>query len=1671
MAGKTPQGFYSGGIVGLNITPDTSDFRRKLQLKLDAMNMPDVDVEANIDVDEAGFRATIANISRTNLKFAATIDGNAKPLEAQLKRLEHRKTKVPVKFDFDYKNAREYADHLVKGLDPVKKNIKSMQDALFDLHPFGDGSDLMKQGNKVRAEIKKIMDLAESAPEKTFGFKYASEGYLKVERELESFVRKTKEANDREVRVKFYADNAKAFEDQLDGIKRKYLDLPNDISASYQSIASRLREVSKQVGDNPDIKYTLNLDTDMRRAKDKIEEFQRKHDELKMDIDLSSKTAAAHLAYFTRPRTINIWADFKGTTGGQLIDDMLKGATGLNGVERNFQSLVNTFNNLDRTVPKLTAVSAVLTDIGSGAVNVAGTVGGLGSSLITMLSAAQTAPAVLGAAGGAFFGIYSAVKTASDEFDVASTKLGGLKTKVGGAFWEDAAKPMRELADEIAPSLIKGLSGIAAEEGNIAVQLMRVAGSTDAQKQIPTILAQSASAVSALAPGLDHAVTGFIRLGSAGSTYLPAMTTWLSGMGAKFDAWSEYVSDADHLSNALKETAEQGGYLMQILGNAGGILGNVFGAFAQGENGLQGMAEAAQKVEDVTSNSMFTQTLLSWRDGAQKAQTEIRSSFGEIGASINSLRDDTAIVMENMGELTGTVGVDIARLASGIGDGLATFSSGAVKGVGSITDALADASPMFSNLLEMAGQLSVTFGGTFSATLTAAAPMITGLAKGTQTIAEAFNALPAPIKGAIGLWITFGKAGASAVGALKQSMLQNITQTLAVKKQMAELGMSTDSASIGFGNLTKAMIAAKTAATSVGESSMIAATELNAVGKTATGISATGEAAEAAAANLKNVGSGAVVAAEGAEKVAVSSSSATGMMGKLKSGANGVAAAFGGWSAIGSALGWGAALGALSIGMSVYGEETQKSAESQNSFNEAAKQTPDILNEMQTGLTASASTMQKNFSETFGWWDKTVQAFSGMDTTGVDSASDSMQKLGLNSTEMAQAATGSTKQFNSVMKDLDKTIENGKINDPLGNTFSHRMTEEASQAKVVKDRMSELREQYIDSFRDKAALVGKGREYVEQLVNEGQLSDSINMTLATQEERTKNLTAAQDKLTSVHESAKKATISANQAQSAYAETQASMTDKVKQVQDLVKGGQSVWDAQANNFSFVSEAGRAASDSLSQLASSGNSMIEAMIESGASLETVKDKNKQLGKSFLDTAVQMGVPEQQAKDLVKQYLSTPKEIETQFKTKSDKAKTDILEYLGYVQQMFPPGQRTQEFNTIMTGVNSGAIKSIDEVAQMAEKLKNSKNTVVLDADNKPVVMSVTEAETYAQKMEDGTYKLNMELAGGDTVLNNLAELSKASDSINKKDVQMFVKADGNALLDVPKLNEIMKNLAFSDNDIEILMQASGNANEVTGSVKEKLEDLGLTPKQIQWILDAYDKVTPQIDGILGKKGTYEQPWNKNLNATNKTDSAVDAANGSLNRFQDKNINLGGNPNPVQQLVRDLKLQDKTISIFGKYEGFLPGTNIPNARTLFGAAATGGAISGPGTSTSDSIPMLLSNGEYVIKASSVAALEKKYGSGFLNRVNSTGSVPDLSRKYTSSALAMAKNAYASGGRVRAAGLSMTASSSDSSLTTALDRLDRTTSDGLRRVEAAAASGMTIRDFERMVLDIVNR
>ncbi|MCS6530492.1 phage tail tape measure protein [Curtobacterium flaccumfaciens] len=84
-------------------------------------------------------------------------------------------------------------------------------------------------------------------------------------------------------------------------------------------------------------------------------------------------------------------------------------------------------------------------------------------------------------------------------------------------------------------------------------------------------------------------------------------------------------------------------------------------------------------------------------------------------------------------------------------------------------------------------------------------------------------------------------------------------------------------------------------------------------------------------------------------------------------------------------------------------------------------------------------------------------------------------------------------------------------------------------------------------------------------------------------------------------------------------------------------------------------------------------------------------------------------------------------------------------------------------------------------------------------------------------------------------------------------------------------------------------------------------------------------------------------------------------------------------IQGVLNSLGLvQSKTITITTNQ---VTVASPSNTNGVFkNKKASGGYISGPGTGTSDSIPAMLSNGEYVIRERSVS----KYGTGFLDAVN---------------------------------------------------------------------------------------
>ncbi|WP_140489720.1 hypothetical protein, partial [Bifidobacterium sp. UTBIF-68] len=1328
-----------------------------------------------------------------------------------------------------FTRAKKYGIGLDDEFDDMGKSINN---AMRTLRNFRDYA----AKHPVKAEAK----LDRTEWEKSFG---------EILADAQELARKLDRQHEIEVRVTRWQDDADRLEERLFDLEHARVDIPADFKLDERNIISRMREVAAQIKANPELAPELeaNLELDMKHAEERLKEFQRKNDELKMDLDLETALARAHLAYFTRPRTIDIFANFKGTDAGKIINGMISGATGLKGVENQFQRLVNLMDSLDTTVPKLTMLGSVFTAIGAGAVNLAGSVGGAGSSLVSLAKAAYAAPAALGTVAAGFYGIYAAAKVASDRFKLANTELKDLQESVGNAFWDEAADSITGMSNALGADFIRNMREVSAEEGRMAAGMADIVSQADEAGRINAMLDHAAMSVRNLTPGVESAVDALTSLGRVGGQYVPQLTNWISNNMALFAEWARTVeSDNTRVEAAMGKVKEQAGYLGSSIGSLKGVVTGVFGAFSQYENGLQGFSEAVAKADKAVNSVSFQTTISAWITGAQEAQTIVRDSFSHIGADANSLRENVRRAFMDAGVIVGSTLENISHLLATSGDGMSVFTDNVASGWQKFMDAVGDSGPAFSDLLAMVGKLSNTFGGTLASGLRAATPMLQAIATVTGTVADAFDRLPEPVKAAAALWVTFGRAGKSAIDSLKMGMLQNIQQTLQYRSTMQQLGVATEGTSMSIRELVAAMAQLRngqvagvlsgvtTSVTQTGAGAQQAAAKLR------TFTNATSEIADSAVvvtAGMSGWGQAMRNAGDSAEKTGSMVSAVGGRLknlgGLAKDAGTLILDAFGGPQGLAIT----AAVSAISVGVASYSEHIAKAEARQESFNKALKATPGAIGKASEGLDNFSATVKDLLGEDWDSWEKFTLPIGVVNN--FKSASDALQTLGISSEDAATAASGTNKQYEQMKNRLDKIAST----DTVTLDTSQVMGKNGSAASVASQKLEEYRQQQIDLLKTTAQAQGKGDDWVDSLLNQGQSIQSVSLALADASEKTQLQAQASQKLTSMLDKERSARISLASASSSYARILEGMQSTIQQVNQLAAQGQRVWVDMATGFDMSTEAGRTASDAMTTLVTNANSYLDAMIESGASVDEVNRKQSELGSQLGDTANQLSNNAAGAADYARSLLMTPDTVRTKIELEKQQAQADLLEYIDLVQVLFPDGQRSQIRTMLMQAVVNGKI-DVDQLSSMVQQLSDGKHTIVLDADGDPAIVTIDWAKQYAKENAQGTYTSTLDaddLASGKIEdLTNLLELS----GLDRKQIMLLLNAEGNAKWEILDVQGNLEALGMEPKTYRWLLNGEGSAEERFDAVRESLSWLNLSDKEIQWILDCIDNAREKM-----------------------------------------------------------------------------------------------------------------------------------------------------------------------------------------------------------------------------------
>lgn len=1483
--------------------------------------------------------------------------------------------------------------------------------------------------------------------------------FARLNRDIERF-------ESQRVKVEFYEDGADEIRRAMRELEHKRLDVPVALKAEYSNVEAEMRRYAEKLKSDPDAEIPAKLHIDKKHAEEELKRFQEKNDTLDMDVDLETALARAHLAYFTRPRTIDIFAKFHGTDIGKILNGVTYGASGLKGVENEFQNLVNLFDTLDKKVPRLALVGTVLSDIGAGAVNVSGTVGGLGKSIVSLSKAAYAAPAALtglGAAFATFKMIYGDKgETWSSQIDFANTKLSQLSQNVQDAFYGKAKPAIMDTANAIGDSLVPEMSTLAKHEGEIVEKLMLAVKASYQANELPAVFDRVNESMDNLVPGAESLITALSHIGMVGGKYLPQFTQWLSEDASWFAKWAENVmDDSDRVDKAMYEVKEQAGYLGSSLRSLKGIAQGAFTPIAQYQNGIEQFSSVLQRADRAINSMSAQDTLRAWVTGARDAQKGVRDAFADIGHAANESRNDLAGTMTNLGQLTGNFVADTSKLASGTSGSIRTFSGDVRDGLSMVTSSLASTSPMFSSLVRMAGQLSKTFGGTLANSLKSAAPTIEAIANATSALSDVFSKLPAPIQGMLGLWMTFGRAGKSAWTALKSGALENIQSTMQYQNMLRQLGVTMDGTKVKASQLISAMarLSRNETTAEVTGGAMAYGNVAGLFTGSVKSMEQMGEQAEKTASKVAKTGQEARLAAEGAVLLGNNASSAGKGLRSLDDNAEPVKGKLSGLKSVAKDTGTvlldmlggptgialTAGLAAAGTAFSAYSQHVEQVKANIESFNEAAKATPDALSTQVSSLEGLknrldnfGSTLKSNFSTSDSSWDKFWRG-----TSNVDSMSSALQMLGQNEDSVARKLSGSKSDYNSYIKTLQRmTTQTNKQASADKNSATvfdmssmNRLQKSANMHQAAKTALADA-QNYNDeiekSIKTQSAAAGKSAGWVDRLRDEGQDWQSIADGLLSATEKKERLATVTGSLASQVESQRNANIQAAAASSSYAKTLQQVGEAMKTVNDLHSKGQQVWDAQKKDFDYTTEAGRTAADSLTALASSSNDYLNAMIKQGKSQKDVLAKQKELSSNFNAQASAAGLDAAAVDGLNSSLLMTPKEVTTQINVQSLEAKENLANVVDSMSYLFPDGTRKQVKDILLNSIWQGKTDA-NQLSDMVQRLSDGKHTVVITGDNKLAIVAANDVTNAVMKVPALKKVYLKAITEGKSDTEALEE--SISSIPTMKDAFVKAKTEGKSDLDalrdaiwqVPEIKEAyLKATSSGKSEVDALrialslipdvkntdITATDNTQAGVASAQSSVNGVKQTSPTV---IDAVDRASIIAQIAKGNIENVPRNWPTLFAGIGNTSAvAVDAKNQIVSvptwwgsrldastTGYDAVAGLAGQWNSIQS---------KSVTL----DASVVARGIANA----GHKATGGRIHGPGTGTSDSIPMWLSTGEHVIKAASASKLDRTVGPNFLNVLNATGdldrAVSQARTSYARSAVDMSRSAYATGGRV---------------------------------------------------------
>lgn len=662
------------GKLSVKVVPDLSDFAKKLRrdLKRIQKQVKDLDISFNAEVklDKESLQKAREEAAKSDVRFKAEVDLKSGQLEALRKKIQQIKSEVKVNANL----SEEQKKKLEERLDNIRTAVT------LSTRP-GDLAKLKRDVERAAGDVKAGL----TVNERSF-------------RQFQARLNKLKA--DVPVGVKLDPGATAELRKRIEAIKA---DVDVHAKLSEEQKKKIKHELNKLDG-----KATVNADLDDGKARFDLRRLTHSR-----WVDINVRLGKASMA--------RVAAQLKALSGGNVFES----------IGRNLNDFLR---NLDTAAVKMGTVSTL---IGS-AVSVIGAGLGVFSSISVGLAKSTPAllalPGIFGAAAAGAGVLIVALKDAKTVLEDLGPAFTNLQTQISGAYWEQAAQPIRDFANVAIQELSPALQSIASNLGSMTAAIAGAASGHIAGFQ--QSLAYLSQALAIGSTGAASFTNGILTMGEVGAKFLPSIAQWANNLAASFEQWATKAAASGQMEESIRRAAQAFGTLKDITVDLGGIIGGLFTAMANGSAPIDSIADALDKANKAVNGPLFQATLSNLFSSMGQAASSAFQGVGKLGEAFVSLEPTLGVVLPLIGETlrTALTGLATALENPAFQDGLANFFNSLLVAVQALAPAMPSLGEAFGAIATVAGTL-----------LEAIAPLVAQLVEGLAPIFQQLVPILTPV--------------------------------------------------------------------------------------------------------------------------------------------------------------------------------------------------------------------------------------------------------------------------------------------------------------------------------------------------------------------------------------------------------------------------------------------------------------------------------------------------------------------------------------------------------------------------------------------------------------------------------------------------------------------------------------------------------------------------------------------------------------------------------------------------------------------------------------------------------------------------------------------------------------------------------------------------------------